>query len=97
MKVRYRQRALADIESIYDYLNERSPRAATEVVGRIRSAADRLSQWPHMGHLGRVAMTYEWIVVGTPYIVIYEIDEAAEEVAIIAVFHGAQDRDNFKK
>jgi hypothetical protein len=26
-----------------------------------------------------------------PYIIVYEIDLAAEEVAVIAVFHGAQD------
>ena len=93
MKVRYRQRALADVENIYDYLNERSPRAASEIVARIRAAADRLGQWPHMGHLGRVAMTYEWVVVGSPYVIVYELDETADELAIIAVFHGAQDRD----
>lgn len=97
MKVRYRQRALADIENIYDYLKERSPRAATEVVARIRSAADRLGQWPRMGHLGRVAATCEWVVVSTPYVIVYEVDDAADEVAIIAVFHGAQDRDNVDK
>jgi toxin ParE1/3/4 len=93
MKVRYRQRALADIENIYDYLKERSPRAATEVVARIRSAAERLGQWPRMGHLGRAAATCEWVVVGSPYVIVYEIDATAGEVAIIAVFHGAQDRD----
>ncbi len=94
MKVRYRRRALADIEDIHRYLVERSPRAATEVVARIRATADRLSQWPRMGHLGCAAMTLEWVVVGTPYVIVYEIDEAVGEVAIIAVFHGAQDRDN---
>ncbi len=50
-----------------------------------------------MGHLGRVATTCEWVVVGTPYVIVYEIDEAAGEVAIVAVFHGAQDRDEMKK
>ncbi len=75
MKVRYRQRALADIENIYDYLKERSPRAATEVVARIGSAAEQLGQWPRMGHLGRAAATCEWVVVGSPYIIVYEIDE----------------------
>ena len=49
---------------------------------------------PYMGHEGRARGTYEWVVVGLPYIIVYEIDEAAEEVAIIAVFHGAQDRDD---
>jgi hypothetical protein len=33
-------------------------------------------------------------VVGLPYVIVYEIDEANQEVAIIAVFHGAQDRDD---
>jgi hypothetical protein len=40
-----------------------------------------------------VSGTYEWTVVGLPYIIVYEIDERANEVAIIAVFHAAQDRD----
>jgi len=92
MKVRYRTRAQRDIENIYDYILERNPRAATEVVARIRYAADRLGSWPHMGHVGRVPETYEWSVVGLPYVIVYEIDDAAAEVAIIAVFHGAQDR-----
>ena len=94
MKVRYRQRARIDIENIYDYIEKRSPRAALEVVARIRRAADRLGFLPHMGHVGRARGTYEWVVVGLPYIIVYEIDETVGEVAIIAVFHGAQDRDD---
>jgi plasmid stabilization system protein ParE len=42
--------------------------------------------------LGRAQGTYEWVVVGLPYIIVYEVDQAADEVAIIAVFHGARDR-----
>jgi plasmid stabilization system protein ParE len=94
MKVRYRLRAQLDIEGIYEYISERNPRAATEVVARVRLAADRLGHLPYMGHIGRARGTLEWAVVGLPYIVVYEVDETAEEVAIIAVFHGAQDRDD---
>jgi toxin ParE1/3/4 len=93
MKVRYRRRAQLDIDNIYEYIEKRNPRAATEVVARIRYAADRLGMWPYMGHAGRARGTDEWVVVGLPYIIVYEVDEAADEVAIIAVFHGAQDRD----
>lgn len=93
MKVRYRQRALLDIDNIFTYIDERNPRAATEIVARIRSAADRLGQWPLIGHIGRASGTSEWIVVGSPYVIVYEVDEAEGEVAIIAVFHSAQDRD----
>ena len=93
MRVRYRRRALSDIEGIHRYIDERNPRAATEVVARIRVAADRLGWWPRIGHGGRVPGTCEWTVVGLPYVIVYEIDERANEVAIIAVFHAAQDRD----
>lgn len=46
----------------------------------------------HIGHAGRDSGTYEWVVVGLPYIIVYEVDEAAEDVSIVAVFHGAQRR-----
>jgi toxin ParE1/3/4 len=92
MKVRYRRRALLDIENIHEYIHKRNPRAATDVVARIRRAVDRLAIWPYVGHAGRDAGTYEWVVVGLPYIIVYEVDEVADEIGIIAVFHGAQRR-----
>lgn len=93
MRVRYRRQALSDIEGIQQYIETHNPRAATEVVARIRATAERLGSWPRIGHAGRAAGTYEWTVVGLPYIIVYEIDAHANEIAIIAVFHGAQDRD----
>lgn len=44
-----------------------------------------------MARLGSVSGTYEWVVRGTPYLLVYEIDEAGGEILILAVFHGAQD------
>jgi toxin ParE1/3/4 len=93
MKVRYRRRARLDIEDIYQYIGKRNPRAATEIVARIRYAADRPGSLPYMGHVDRSPGTYEWVVVGLPYVIVYEINEAAHEIAIIAVCHGAQDRE----
>jgi toxin ParE1/3/4 len=90
VRVRYRRRAQFDIENIHAFITERNPRAATEVVARIRYAADRLGALPFIGHAGRAPGTYEWVVVGLPYIIVYEVDEAADEVAILGVFHGAQ-------
>jgi toxin ParE1/3/4 len=92
VKVRYRHKALLDIENIHQYIAERNPRAATEVVARIRYAADRLGDWPHLGHSGQAEGALEWVVVGLPYIIVYEVNEAVGEVAIVAVFHGRQDR-----
>jgi toxin ParE1/3/4 len=93
MRVRYRRRALADIEGIHQYIRNRNPRAATDVVARIRAATERLGSWPRLGHRGRVPGTHEWVVVGLPYVIVYEVDERANEVAIIAIFHAAQNRD----
>jgi toxin ParE1/3/4 len=92
MRVAWRRRAQLDIEHIYEYIRQRNPRAAAEVVARIRYAGERLGTWPYMGHIGRARGTHEWVVVGLPYIIVYEVDESAQEVAIIAVFHGAQER-----
>jgi plasmid stabilization system protein ParE len=97
MKVRYRRLALLDIENIHDYLGKRNPRAAIEAIARIRDAIDGLRVWPHKGHVGRVRGTYEWTVVGSPYVVVYEVDRTADEVAIIGIFHGTQDRDRSKR
>jgi toxin ParE1/3/4 len=92
MRVQYRRRAQLDIENIHEYIEKRNPQAATDVVARIRYAADRLGTLPYMGHVGRDMGTYEWVVVGSPYVIVYEVDEAMNEVAIVAVFHGAQRR-----
>jgi plasmid stabilization system protein ParE len=92
MKVRYRRRAQLDIDNIHEYIARQSPRAATEVAARIRDAADRLDGriWDTPG---RARDTYEWVVGGLPYIIVYEVDKARDAIAILAVFHGVQDRD----
>jgi plasmid stabilization system protein ParE len=45
-----------------------------------------------MGHVGKAPGTYEWVVTGLPYIVVYEVDSDHDELKITAVFHGAQHR-----
>lgn len=49
-----------------------------------------------MGHVGNAPGTYEWVVTGLPYIVVYEVDSDNDEVKITAVFHGAQHRDQIR-
>jgi hypothetical protein len=45
-----------------------------------------------MGRPGITPQTYEWIVKGLPYVVVYEIHSDPDLVAILGIFHGAQDR-----
>jgi toxin ParE1/3/4 len=47
-----------------------------------------------MGHAGRVSGTHEWVVRGLPYIIVYEIGvPELDEVLVLGVFHGAQNRE----
>jgi toxin ParE1/3/4 len=47
-----------------------------------------------MGRLGGAEGTHEWVVRGLPYILVYEIDMTdPDEIVILGVFHGAQDRE----
>jgi plasmid stabilization system protein ParE len=93
MKLRYTAEARDHIQEIFNYINDRNSAAAPQVVARIRLAAERLAEFPRVGHVGRVPGTYEWVVRGLPYIVVYDISVGGEdEVVILGVFHGAQDR-----
>jgi plasmid stabilization system protein ParE len=52
-------------------------------------------EFPRIGHAGRVPSTFEWVVRGLPYIVVYDINLGDEdEIVILGVFHGAQDRES---
>jgi toxin ParE1/3/4 len=92
MRLRYTVEALAHIEAIRDYIHERNPPAARRVAMRIRAAADRLAEFPYIGHVGLVPAGREWVVRGLPYVIVYDVRPQDNEVVVIAVFHGAQDR-----
>ena len=51
MKVRFTPDALHHIASILTYINERNPPAAIRVVARIKAAAERLGEVPHVAVL----------------------------------------------
>lgn len=46
MKVRYRERALADLGEIFNYLNERSPAGARNVLRAVADAVDSIAAQP---------------------------------------------------
>lgn len=93
MNVFIRDRAYADLEHIYEWIRKDRPAAAVGVIERIFDSLDRLALFPLMGHPGLVPATYEWVVPGLSFIIVYEIDEPAQELRVIAVFHSRQDRD----
>jgi toxin ParE1/3/4 len=95
VRLRYTAQAREHIASIYGYIRDRNPVAAMQVAARVRFAAERLTEFPRMGRVGRVAGTHEWVVRGLPYIIVYQYDvDDPEELLILGVYHGAQDREN---
>lgn len=93
MKVIIREAAYDDLDRIFEWIAKDRPRSAHAVVDRILESAARLGRFPHIGHLGRRKGTLEWVVPGLPYIVVYQLNLERDVVDVIAVFHGAQDRD----
>lgn len=90
MIVRYKQRALADLERIHNYIARDNPVAAKNIVQRIVRAIGRLEILPLSGRPGVVPGTRILAVPGLPYVVIHRAREDA--VDIIAVIHSARRR-----
>jgi plasmid stabilization system protein ParE len=94
VRVIVREDAYGDLDRIYEWIAKDRPRSADAVIDRILESADRLGRFPYLGHVGKAPDTYEWVVPGLPYILVYEVHPADDLVAVVAVFHGAQDREN---
>jgi addiction module RelE/StbE family toxin len=91
MKLIFDDRALGDLEGIYHWIAQDSPKSAKAVVDRIFASTELLASFPYMGRAGRDEGTREWVVPRLPYIVVYEVHEDRGGVIVVAVFHGAQD------
>jgi addiction module RelE/StbE family toxin len=92
VKLVFDETALADLERIYHWIAKDNAAAAKAAVERLFASVEHLASFPHMGHAGRDEGTQEWAVPRLPYIVVYEIDARRDEVLVVAVVHGAQER-----
>ena len=54
----------------------------------IRDAARRLAEFPASGRPGRVAGSYELVIVGTPYVIVYRVRSTG--AINPRLLHGAQ-------
>jgi plasmid stabilization system protein ParE len=92
MKLVFDDRAIADIEDIFQWIANDNPVAARAVIERIFGSTEHLAKFPQMGRAGRDEGSFEWVVPRLPYIVVYEIHRDVDEVIIVGVVHGAMDR-----
>jgi len=83
MRIRYTRRAFFDRESIFDYLDERSPQGARNVQRAIVQAIRSLKEYPRLGRITVVAEVRELTVPRYPYKVYYRID--GEEIWLLHI------------
>lgn len=85
--------ALANLREQIAFIAEDSPAAAHRVGDRIRTAGNELGRFA-TGRRGRMNGTYEKLVSGLPYLIVYTAREAPTGrtmIAILRVIHTARD------
>ena len=85
MRIRWTEPAAAALDRIQNYIAKDNPKAAFEVVQRIRDAVSQLELHPNVGRPGRVRGTSELVIHDLPYIVSYRIKK--DEAQILSVYH----------
>jgi toxin ParE1/3/4 len=88
MRVRYRERALADLEDIFRYLDERSPTGARKVIEAIHGAIMSAAEHPLSARETSDPAIRVKIVGRFHYKIFYTV--GAEEIEILHVRHGAR-------
>jgi plasmid stabilization system protein ParE len=88
MRVKWLQQALRNLEQEADYLAEKNPAAAHEMLQTFHTNVDLLAQQPGIGRPGRVPGTRELVMTRYPYLIPYRV--RGEVVEILRVFHTAR-------
>ena len=92
MRLRYTAEARAHIEAINDYITERNPVAARRTHHAYQGCCRPTCRFPYIGHAGLVPGIREWVVIGRRAS-LFDVNAAGNEVVIMGVFHGAQNRE----
>jgi plasmid stabilization system protein ParE len=92
MKVVVREAAARDLEAIFEWIVKDNPRAATAMVERIGLAS---IGWRFKGFPTSAGGLLEGIreLVEPPYIIVYEVHDAIDEIEVLAVVYGARSRE----
>jgi toxin ParE1/3/4 len=93
MRVTFDPAARNELDGIFGWIAKDSPRAARETITRIEAKVMRLEtlELAHMGRPGLVEGTRE--LLEYPYIIVYKVFEERDEIVVLSVVHGAQDRE----
>ena len=88
MKVRYRERALADLDEIFQYIDQRSPGGARNVIDAIHAPIEAIADYPLSAPRTSFAGIHVKVIRQYRYKVFYRVN--AGEVEILHVRHAAR-------
>ena len=88
MKLKWTRRALEQLAEAQDFIAEENPLAAQQIGERIAAATKLLLSQPRIGRAGRIPETHEWVCRGTPYFLVYKLEN--DDLVILRVIHGKQ-------
>lgn len=94
MKLRFTRRAAQDLATISAYIKQRNPPAAKRVRADILGSLQTLLLFPKIGREHTPEGIRSVVTRRYGYVVYYSVDEANEEVIVIAIQHPARDRDD---
>ena len=90
MQLRWTTAAVNRLEATAEYLFEKSPRKAAQLIREIDSAPSRPRSHPNQGRPGKEEETRELVHAPLLYIVVNQI--VGDATYIVGMLHGAQDR-----
>jgi addiction module RelE/StbE family toxin len=89
VRLRYTRPALAELDAVLTYLDERSPEGAKRVQNRIRLLLALLERHPLIGQATTEPGIRRLVVSPYSYLIFYEV--TADEIVIHAVRHASRD------
>lgn len=92
MRLRFTERAAADLVEIADYIKKESPSGAQNVRAAILDSLHSLAEFPRIGRRQDIAGVRKLVTRKYNYIVYYAIDEPAGEIAVLTIQHPSRDR-----
>jgi len=92
LKLRFTPRAVENIAAIADYLRARNPVAARKVRASIYDGLRHLVMFPRIGRPQKEKAVRKFVTQPYAYLLYYTLDDAAEEIIVLAVKHPAQER-----
>ena len=88
MSIRWLTQAQRNRLEQLDYIAQDKPLAAIGQDERIERQINMLLAHPKMGRPGRVTGTRELVISGTPFVVIYRLQE--QSIEVLRLLHSAQ-------